>query len=99
MSVDALRAQFLTDVIMPLCDQYSRDAREGWHAYNAAYYEHRRQHGSLALCPDREARMEERIGFMMVQFFKWLYDDSALRDKPLTSVECFSGYRDRLPAG
>ena len=76
MFADELRIRFLTDVIMPLCDQYGKEDREGWRVYNASYYEHRQQQGSLALCPDREARMEERVGYMMVQFFKWLHADS-----------------------
>jgi len=100
MFADELRIQFLTDVILPLCNRYGRDAREGWRMYNAAYYEHRRQHGSLARCPDREARMEERVGYMMGQFFKWLYaDQPVLPNEPSQSVECSSGHRSHSPAG
>jgi hypothetical protein len=76
MFADTLRVQFVEDVILPLCEKYSRDAREGWQVFQAAYETHRAQHGSLALVPDREARMQERVGFMMIAFFQWLYGES-----------------------
>ena len=76
MFADTLRVQFVEDVILPLCEKYDREAREGWQVFQAAYETHRAQHGSLALAPDREARMQERVGVMMLAFFQWLYGAS-----------------------
>ena len=76
MFADTLRVQFVEDVILPLCEKYGKDTREGWQVFQAAYETHRAQHGSLALVPDREARMQERVGVMMLAFFQWLYGES-----------------------
>jgi len=67
--------QFVEDVIIPLCAKYGKDPREGWHVFQAAYEEHRQQHGSFALRENRNERMLERISYMMVEFFRWLYTD------------------------
>lgn len=76
MFADTLRVQFVEDVILPLCEKYDRDTREGWQVFQAAYEAHRTLHGSLALVPDREARMQESVSFMMLAFFQWLYGES-----------------------
>jgi len=72
---DHLRVQFVEDVIIPLCAKYGKDSREGWHVFQAAYEAHRQQHGSFALLENRNERMLERISYMMMEFFRWLYTD------------------------
>jgi len=79
---DDLRIQFVDDVIIPLCKQYGKDPHEGWDVFQAAYQAHRQQHGSFARIPDRDKRMLERISYMMVEFFKWLYANSASPPSP-----------------
>ena len=79
MLADNLRVQFLKDVIIPLCEQYGRDTRAGWRVFQAAYETHRIEYGSFALVSNREERMLERVSYMMVTFFRWLYEESKLR--------------------
>ena len=76
MFADDLRVQFVADVIIPLCEKYNKPSREGWRIYQAAYYQHRQEHGSLARVPNRNECMLERVSFMMQAFFQWLYQDS-----------------------
>ncbi len=75
MFADDLRIQFVKDVIIPLCEKYGKPSRKGWLIYQAAYYQHRKQHGSFAGVWNRNERMLERISYMMVEFFKWFYTD------------------------
>jgi len=70
---DDLRIQFFEDVILPLCQKYGKEDREGWYVFQAAYEAHRQQHGSFSLVENRDERMLERLGYMMTEFFKWLY--------------------------
>ena len=76
MLADNLRVQFVVDVILPLCERYGRDTRAGWRVFQAAYETHRAEYGSFALVPDREERMLERVSYMMMTFFRWLYEES-----------------------
>lgn len=78
MLADNLRVQFVEDVIIPLCEKYDREPRAGWQVFQAAYESHRAASGSFALIPDREERMRERVSYMMVTFFRWLYEESGL---------------------
>ena len=74
MRPDELRVDFVTNVLIPLCEQEGKSARTGYHVYEAAYREHRAQNGSLALSGDRQKRMMERVDYMMMRFYQWLYE-------------------------
>ena len=75
MTADELRYEFVEEVIFPLCQKYGKSEHEGYHVFSEAYVEHRDAHGSFAYVEDREERMKERVGFMMVRFFEWLYSN------------------------
>ena len=75
MFADNVRDQFVPDVIVPLCEKYNKREHEGYQVFNDAYTEHRKRHGSFAHVENREQRMRERVAFMMVTFFEWLYAD------------------------
>lgn len=84
MFADKLRMQFVEDVIIPLCEKYGKDSREGWLVFQAAYEVHQKQHGSFALVENREKRMLERVRYMMTEFFQWLYADPELPPSSLS---------------